>query len=125
MSGLIKLIIVVAILLFYLDYRERNYNKNNEGFTNIDDGFNTSFNNNSSVNFNKKLNFSNFSTNGNSPYINCPLNGIDFNCTNYPYNLSNQNMSVCTNSINQNTNNVNLKVLAKSAGRPRQCKDLY
>ena len=121
-------IIIFIIMLFVLELIERKYeNKTPEPFCNkMDDGFNTDMDNDSSINFNNKnLNFKNFSTNGNHPpFLKCPMCQLDFDCTNYPYDVDDNNVSVCTNCIDRLDLNGNNPVLGRSPGRPRVCRNL-
>ena len=128
MDSLYVMIIVFTFLLIFLHYREKKYsrepfyNKDNNSINNIEDN---SINNISSVNFNKKLDFSDFSVDGKQPFMQCHMCNIDFDCTNYPYNVDEANMSVCTQCTNSLDSYIKPMVLAKSAGRPRQCRELY
>lgn len=75
---------------------------------------------------NNNIGFSNFTTNGVTPsYIKCPSCELQYDCTNYPYDVDDQNMNVCTKCNEKvSVNNNNYPVYAKAVGRPRVCKNL-
>jgi len=75
---------------------------------------------------NGKLNFSNFGTNGiTPPYVKCPSCNIQFDCANYPYDMSDKNGNVCTTCFEKSfLDSNNMPVFAKAAGKPRVCRNL-
>ena len=119
-------IIIFVIMLMILELIERRYPVKEQFCNQVDNTFNTNMDNNSSINFNsKKLNFKNFSTNGkHPPFQKCPSCRLDFDCTNYPYTVDDNNVSVCTNCIDRLDLDGNHQVLGRSAGRPRICRNL-
>ena len=74
----------------------------------------------------QNLNFKNFGTNGVTPsYIRCPTCNLQFDCSNFPYDVDDKNMSVCTKCHEKvSFDNNNFPVYAKSVGKPRVCKNL-
>jgi len=83
----------------------------------------------SSVNFNydaKNLNFKNFGTDGVvPPYMKCPMCQLQFDCTSYPYKISEKDGNVCTTCMDRiYLDEHNFPVLARTNGRPRVCKNL-
>lgn len=119
-------IIIFIIMLIILEFIERNYPPKETFCNQVDNTFNTNMDNDSSINFNNKnLNFKNFSTNGkHPPFLKCPMCRLDFDCTNYPYNVDDNNVSVCTNCVDRLDLNGNNPVLGRSPGRPRVCRNL-
>ena len=132
--------IVVFLAIVYFDYRDKQITQ--EGFENIG-GFNknepyfqernlvnyTIGDYNSSVNFNLKKNnigFKNFGTNGViPPYLKCPMCKLQFDCTGYPYDISEKEGNVCTTCMEKiYLDEYNFPVLARANGRPRVCRDL-
>lgn len=116
---------VIFLVILYLDHNDKK-DKNIENFNNME---NNTFNmtNKSSVNFSKtNLNFKNFGTNGQTPpYLKCPMCNLQFDCANYPYDIDEKNTNVCTTCIEKiyyDTNNY--QVFARSAGRPRQARNI-
>jgi hypothetical protein len=77
-------------------------------------------------------NFGNFGIIGKFPAIPlCNSCGLEFNCVNYPYtDADDKNMNVCRkcdpHSLSKNYNQIDkpLFVSARSAGRPRQCRQI-
>ena len=148
MDMIYLLIIVVFGIIVFCDYMDRKTNGGDkkEGFTNyeIEDigGFNkgpyqdernlVTYNigsNLSSVNFNydaRNLNFKNFGTDGvTPPYMKCPMCQLQFDCTSYPYKISEKEGNVCTTCMDRiYMDEYNFPVLARTNGRPRVCKDL-
>ena len=135
MQTIYVMILVFLVLLFYLDYREKNYHynkENKENFNNndlekehycnkTDDSLNRTMNNPNSINLDKKQ--SNFTTNGLNPFLRCPQCFMKFDCSNYPYNIDDLNKTLCTTCIDKNSDPY--KVLGKQPGRPRNCQNLY
>lgn len=70
--------------------------------------------------------FSNFTTNGiTPPFLKCPSCKLQYQCANYPYEVSDKNESVCSNCVSRVfMDQNNFPVYARSNGRPRQCRDL-
>ncbi len=70
--------------------------------------------------------FKNFSTNGvTPPYGKCVSCQLDFDCTNYDYEVDQKNQNVCKKCYNSiYVDNKNFPVYAKANGRPRQCRNL-
>jgi len=77
-------------------------------------------------NSNSKINFKNFGTHGiTPPFIKCPVCDLQYECSNFPYDVDSNFGSVCTKcneKLNFDKNNV--LVYAKSTGKPRACKKL-
>ncbi len=75
---------------------------------------------------NGNLNFRNFGTNGiTPPFLKCPSCHLQFDCSNYPYEVDDKNVSVCTSCYNKiSVNNDNYPVYAKAVGKPRLCQKL-
>ena len=75
---------------------------------------------------NGNLNYSNFGTNGiTPPYIKCPSCNLQFDCANYPYDMSDKNGNVCTTCFEKSfldTNN--MPVFSRASGKPRVCRNL-
>ena len=123
MNKIYLLIIILIITLLILNYIENNYPIKENFCNNMDNTFNTNVNNDSSINFNNNTNFKNFSTNGLfPPFQKCPICRLNFDCTNYPYEVDSNNVSVCTTCVEKNNNNN--YVLGRSPGRPRICRKL-
>jgi hypothetical protein len=63
------------------------------------------------------------------PYQRCYECDLDFQCSNYPYELSDTNESVCSkcNLLNKNNHQYynSPTVMGRAAGRPRQCRKLF
>lgn len=78
------------------------------------------------ISTNKNLNFKNFTTNGiTPPFLKCPSCNLQYQCTDYPYNVDEKNGNVChtcSEKISYNSNN--FPVYAKAVGQPRICKNL-
>ena len=72
------------------------------------------------------LNFKNFGTNGiTPPFLKCSSCNLQFDCSNFPYEVDDKNTSVCTSCFNKiSLNNENYPVYAKAVGKPRVCKNL-
>jgi hypothetical protein len=75
---------------------------------------------------NNNLNFKNFGTNGiTPPFLKCPSCELQYDCSNFPYEIDDKNMSVCQKCYTKITmNSYNQPVYAKAAGKPRVCKNL-
>jgi hypothetical protein len=141
-------ILILFFIVLILDFSDKYMKKRRENFNNID------FNNetisdstipkyfeenrvyeyeppytSNAVNINtspNSLNFKNFGTNGiTPPFLKCPSCNLQFNCSNYPYDVDSQNESVCTSCNNKiSVNDNNYPVYAKAVGRPRLCQNL-
>lgn len=124
MKTIYLMILIFLILLFYLDYREKNFINNKENYCNkTNDSLNRTNNNNNSINFNVNTKKINYTTNGINPFIKCPQCFINFDCSNYPFKINDYNYTLCTTCLDKN--NDKYKVLGKQAGRPRNCENLY
>ena len=152
METIYIMILIFLALLFYLDYREKNhknnikenFDSNNESQTinnsenessenesindnlepycnKMDDSFNRTMNNPNAINLGKKQ--TNFTTNGLDPFLRCPQCFMNFDCSNYPYEISDVNQTLCTTCIDKNSDDY--KVLGRQPGRPRNCQNLY
>ena len=144
MQTIYIMILVFLVLLFYLDYREKNFHYNNETKENFDNksnekehysnntstehycnkmenSSNITMNNPNSINLGKKQ--TNFTTNGLDPFLRCPQCFMKFDCSNYPYEVDDVNKTLCTTCVDKN--NDPFKVLGKQPGRPRNCQILY
>lgn len=75
---------------------------------------------------NKNLNFRNFGTNGiTPPFLKCPSCSLQFQCTDYPYEVDEKQGNVCHKcSQKVSFNNNNFPVYARGVGKPRVCRDL-
>ena len=140
------LIIVVFVIIVFCDYMDKKSSGQLETYTNYEidkvGGFNEGSytqeknlvtyampNTQSSVNFNyasKNLNFKNFGTDGvTPPYLKCPMCTLQFDCTSYPYKLSDKEGNVCTTCMDRIfMDEYNFPVLARTNGRPRVCRNL-
>jgi hypothetical protein len=80
----------------------------------------------SSTSTNGKLNFSNFGTNGvEPPYVKCPSCSLQFDCSNYPYEMSDKNGNVCTTCFEKSfLDSNNMPVFSRAVGKPRVCRNL-
>jgi hypothetical protein len=80
------------------------------------------------LNFNSncKINFKNFGTHGvTPPYVKCPTCDLQFDCSNFPYDVDSNFGSVCTKCNEKlNFDKNNLLVYARSNGKPRSCNKL-
>ena len=72
------------------------------------------------------LHFKNFGTNGiTPPYLKCSSCNLQFDCSNYPYDVDDKNATVCTTCNNKvSLDNNNYPVYSKAVGRPRLCQKL-
>ena len=135
-------IIILFIIILFLDYCEKNIKKQKEHFVNNEPMSNfteppyfqenkltTSIpvNTLSAVNLNNKnLNFKNFTTDAiTPPFLKCPTCNLYYGCTDYPYDVDDQQESVCHKCKNKVCNNSeNMPVYAKAVGKPRVCRNL-
>jgi hypothetical protein len=135
-------ILILFFIILILDYSDK-YFKKKENFNNKDFISNSTIapyfeenrlyvyeppysTNAVNISSNKNLNFKNFGTNGiTPPFLKCPSCELQFDCTNYPYNVDDKNQSVCTGCYEKlSLDNNNMTVYSKSVGRPRVCKKL-
>jgi hypothetical protein len=72
------------------------------------------------------INFKNFGTSGVTPsFLRCPACELQYDCSNFPYDVDDKNASVCTKCYEKiSFDNNNMPVYAKSVGKPRVCKNL-
>ena len=139
-------IIILFLIILFLDYCEKNYKNNKiqkENFINLNESISNStmppyyeedrlnvfypINTSNSININNKnLNFKNFGTSGQTPpYLKCPSCNLQFQCSDYPYEVDDKNQNVCHNCYEKITyDNNNFPVYAKSVGKPRVCRNL-
>lgn len=133
-------IIILFIIILVLDYTDKYFKK--EHFTNnvISDStiapyyeenrlyvYEPPYSTNAvNISTDKNLNFKNFGTNGVTPsFLRCPACELQYDCSNFPYDVDDKNASVCTKCYQKNSlNNNNLPVYAKAVGKPRVCKNL-
>jgi hypothetical protein len=135
-------ILILFFIILVLDFSDK-YFKNKENFSNAEIISNSTVapyyeenrlyvyeppysTNAVNIYSNQNLNFKNFTTNGVTPsYIKCPSCELQYDCSNYPYDVDDKNMSVCTKCNEKvSVNNNNFPVYAKAVGRPRVCKNL-
>ena len=131
-------IIILFLIILILDYSDK-YFKNKENFTSISNStvapyyqenrlyiYEPPYSTNAVNLTNTNLNFKNFTTNGVTPsYLRCPSCELQYDCSNYPYDVDDKNTSVCTKCFEKiSVNDNNYPVYAKAAGRPRVCKNL-
>jgi len=135
-------ILILFFIILILDYSDK-YFKNKENFDNketISDStvapyyeenrlyvYEPPYTTNAvNISNSNNLNFKNFGTNGiTPPFLKCPSCNLQFDCSNYPYDVDDKNASVCTScydKISYNSNNY--PVYAKGVGKPRVCKNL-
>lgn len=128
-------ILILFLMILVLDYSDKYY-KNKEHFNSTippyyeenrlyvyEPPYSTNAVN---INSNQNLNFKNFGTNGiTPPFVKCPSCNLQFDCSNYPYDVDDKNSSVCTRCTDKiSLNDNNYPVYAKSVGKPRVCKNL-
>ena len=135
-------IIILFVIILILDYADKFF-KNTENFENKQQISNSTVapyfeenrlyvyeppytSNAVNINSNKNLNFKNFTTNGiTPPFLKCPSCNLQFDCSNYPYEVDDKNASVCTTCYEKiSLNNNNMPVYAKAVGKPRVCRKL-
>ena len=130
--------LAIFLIILFCDYKDKQLSKNTTehfgGFNKNEPYFQernlVSFptaSNDSSINFNNKnVNFKNFGTDGVAPpYMKCPMCKLQFDCTSYPYKISEQKGNICTTCIDRvYMNQYNFPVLARANGRPRVCRNL-
>jgi len=133
-------IIILFIIILVLDYTDKYFKK--EHFTNDQISNSTiapyyeenrlyvyepPYSTNAvNISTDKNLNFKNFGTNGVTPsFLRCPACELQYDCSNFPYDVDDKNASVCTKCYQKiSLNNNNLPVYAKAVGKPRVCKNL-
>jgi len=133
-------IIILFIIILVLDYTDKYFKK--EHFTNnrISDStiapyyeenrlyvYEPPYSTNAvNISTDKNLNFKNFGTNGVTPsFLRCPTCELQYDCSNFPYDVDDKNASVCTKCYQKiSFDNNNLPVYAKAVGKPRVCKNL-
>jgi len=134
-------ILILFLMILILDYSDK-YLNNKENFSNTEISNSTvapyyeenrlyvyepPYSTNAvNINSNQNLHFKNFGTNGiTPPFVKCPACNLQYDCSNYPYDVDDKNESVCTRCTDKiSLNNNNYPVYAKSVGRPRVCKNL-
>jgi hypothetical protein len=134
-------IIILFVIILILDFTDK-YFKNKENFDNKQSEssdvapyyeenklyvYEPPYTTNAvNINNNQNLNFKNFGTNGvTPPFLKCPSCNLQFDCSNFPYEVDDKNVSVCnkcTEKVYLDKNN--LPVYAKSVGKPRVCRSL-
>ena len=133
-------IIILFIIILILDFTDKYFKK--ENFTNneISDStiapyyeenrlytYEPPYSTNAvNISSDKNLNFKNFTTNGVTPsFLRCPACELQYDCSNFPYDVDDKNKSVCTKCYEKvSFDNNNMPVYAKSVGKPRVCKNL-
>ena len=79
----------------------------------------------SSINFNKIiLNSKILHKWRNTPYLKCPMCELQFDCTSYPYKISEKEGNVCTTCMEKIYLDEYNFQLARANGRPRVCRNL-
>jgi hypothetical protein len=136
-------ILILFFIILILDYSDK-YFKKKENFTNENNQISDStippyyeenrlftyeppYSANAvNISSNKNLNFKNFGTNGiTPPFLKCPSCNLQYDCSNYPYDVDDKNASVCTKCHEKvSLNNNNYPVYSKSVGKPRVCRNL-
>jgi len=136
-------ILILFFIILILDYSDK-YLKKKENFTNENNQISDStippyyeenrlyvyeppYSTNAvNISSNKNLNFKNFGTNGiTPPFLKCPSCNLQFDCSNFPYEVDDKNVSVCNKCTEKVfLDNNNLPVYAKSVGKPRVCRTL-
>jgi len=143
-------IIILFAVILILDFSERLMNRRSEHFTNQDDESTKSNSLNfppyyeenrlhvyeppystNAVNFpnsasSGSIQFSNFTTNGIAPpFLKCASCELQFDCSNYPYQVSDKNGNVCTQCYEKTfMDNNNMPVYSRAVGKPRVCRKL-
>jgi len=136
-------ILILFFIILILDYSDK-YFKKKENFTNENNQISDStvppyyeenrlyvyeppYSTNAvNISSNKNLNFKNFGTNGiTPPFLKCPSCNLQYDCSNYPYDVDDKNGSVCTKCYEKvSLNNNNYPVYSKGVGKPRVCRNL-
>ena len=133
-------ILILIFIILVLDYSDKFFKNNKESFENKKNDtimpyyeentlvvYEPPYTTNSvNIGTSKNINFKNFGTNGVSPpYLKCPSCDLQFDCSNFPYEMDDTYTSVCTKCnekifLDEN----NFPVYAKSLGRPRAARSL-
>ena len=140
MDWLFLIILVLAIIIYFLDLMHKRQEQNKENFVSFpNNGVNYGGTTGKvagyigTTNFRKsKPDFQNFGIFGETPPIpGCNITVLGEKCTNYPYDTSQDNyQSVCQKSIRvfpygQNNLKHKLNVMGRAIGRTRQCRNLH
>ena len=138
-------ILILLVIILILDYTDKYFNKKEkfDNFDKISDStippyyeenrlityeppYSTNAVNFSTTATNNNLNFKNFTTNGTTPpFLKCPPCELQFGCSNYPYEVDEKNVNVCTtcdSKVSLDANN--MPIYARGNGKPRVCRDL-
>jgi hypothetical protein len=135
-------ILILFFIILILDYSDK-YFKKREGFENktpVSDStvppyyeenrlyvYEPPYTSNAvNIYNNNNIGFKNFGTNGiTPPFLKCPSCNLQFDCSNYPYDVDDKNGSVCTSCFQKvSLDNNNMPVYARANGKPRICRDL-
>jgi hypothetical protein len=135
-------ILILFFIILILDYSDK-YFKKKENFTNNQTISNSTIppyyeenrlfvyeppytSNAVNISNTQNLNFKNFGTNGiTPPFLKCSSCNLQFDCSNYPYEVDDKNANVCTSCFNKiSLNDNNYPVYSKAVGRPRLCQNL-
>jgi hypothetical protein len=136
-------ILILFLVILILDYTDKYFkNKRKENFENkISDStvapyyeenrlytYEPPYTANAvNISTNKNLNFKNFGTNGVTPsFLRCPACDLQYDCSNFPYDVDDKNASVCTKCFEKISfdGSSNMPVYSKAVGRPRVCRNL-
>ena len=124
-------IIILFLMILVLDYTDKYYKKNEHFSQYYEENrlyvYEPPYSTNAvNINSNQNLHFKNFTTNGiTPPFVKCPSCNLQFDCSNYPYDVDDKNATTCTRCSDKvSLDNNNLPVYAKSVGKPRVCKNL-
>ena len=136
-------ILILLFVILILDYSDKYFKNKKENFENNEIISNSTIppyyeenrlftysppytTNAVNINSNSNMNFKNFGTNGiTPPFLKCSSCNLQFDCSNYPYEVDDKNASVCTSCHDKiSVNNNNYPVYAKAVGKPRLCKNL-
>ncbi len=133
-------ILILFFVILILDYSDKYFKKEHFSVNKISDStvppyyeenrlyvFEPPYTSNAvNISSDKNLNFRNFGTNGVTPsFLRCPACDLQYDCSNFPYDVDDKNMSVCTKCHEKvSFDNNNFPVYAKSVGKPRVCKNL-
>jgi hypothetical protein len=139
-------ILILFLIILVLDYTDKYFKKNKENFhnqyiTNEISGstitpyfeenrlftYEPPYSSNAvNIYTNNNIGFKNFGTNGiTPPFLKCPSCNLQFDCTNFPYEVDDKNQSVCNKCFTKiSLDDNNMPVYARAAGKPRVCRDL-